>query len=399
MLQYNILVVSSRLEHKKKRKNKMTQYAVIHVEKGKGSGGALGNHIDRTEGKEYSFQNADPSFKHLNQNFEMNQYSSMPLSTAISERIKNGYTSSRKINDNAVTHLKIVLTGSHEKMKEIEKSPEALKSWVLENKKFLEERYGKENIVRFTIHRDEKTPHLHAVVVPLTPDGRLSAFEVMGNKSKLKDLQNTYAEKMKPFGLERGIENTGIKHENATAYYSRIEKSEREANREHLKASKNVLGIYTSESVDKLEKSLKEAKSVIVSKNSIIDSQEKKIGQILSRNESTSKANDILKKNIQMVFGNEKTYKIEQSKVLEKAKNELIKGFEIKMKYDFPKMNSNQDKSEYIFKQLEKISEEKEIVNLIPSVIKDESFREEIEKKFDERALKNEQSNQRGFSR
>lgn len=377
----------------------MTQYAVIHVEKGKGSGGALGNHIDRTEGKEYSFQNADPKFKHFNQNFELNKYSSMPLSTAISRRIREGYTSSRKINDNAVTHLKVILTGSHEKMKEIEKSPEALKSWVLENKKFLEDRYGKENIVRFTIHRDEKTPHLHAVIVPLTPDGRLSAFEVMGNKSKLKELQNTYAEKMKPFGLERGIENTGVKHENATAYYSRIEKSEKEANKPHLKASKNVLGVYKSESVEELEKSLKDSKSVIVSKNSIIESQEKRINQILSRNELTSKANDIMQKNIQKLFGNEIIYKVERSKVLEKAKNEILKSLEMKMKYSFPKTNSNQEKQEYISSQLHKISKEKEIELLLPSVMKDQSFRNEIDKKIEERELKNEQNRGRGFSR
>ena len=377
----------------------MTQYAVIHVEKGKGSGGALGNHIDRTEGKEYSFQNADPKFKHLNQNFELNKYSSMPLSTAISRRIREGYTSSRKINDNAVTHLKVILTGSHEKMKEIEKSPEALKSWVLENKKFLEDRYGKENIVRFTIHRDEKTPHLHAVIVPLTPDGRLSAFEVMGNKSKLKDLQNTYAEKMKPFGLERGIESTGVKHENATAYYSRIEKSEKEVNKPHLKASKNVLGVYKSESVEELEKSLKNSKSVIVSKNSIIESQEKRINQILSRNELTSKANDIMRKNIQILFGNERIYKAEQSKVLEKAKNEILKSLEMKMKYSFPKTNSNQEKQEYISSQLHKISKEKDCELLLPSVMKDQSFRNEIDKKIEERELKNEQNRGRGFGR
>jgi len=377
----------------------MTQYAVIHVEKGKGSGGALGNHIDRTEGKEYSFQNADPKFKHLNQNFELNKYSSMPLSTAISRRIREGYTSSRKINDNAVTHLKVILTGSHEKMKEIEKSPEALKSWVLENKKFLEDRYGKENIVRFTIHRDEKTPHLHAVIVPLTPDGRLSAFEVMGNKSKLKELQNTYAEKMKPFGLERGIESTGVKHENATAYYSRIEKSEKEVNKPHLKASKNVLGVYKSESVEELEKSLKNSKSVIVSKNSIIESQEKRINQILSRNELTSKANDIMRKNIQILFGNERIYKAEQSKVLEKAKNEILKSLEMKMKYSFPKTNSNQEKQEYISSQLHKISKEKDCELLLPSVMKDQSFRNEIDKKIEERELKNEQNRGRGFGR
>ena len=34
-------------------------FAVYHTSKGKGSGGGLGNHIDRIKGKEYTYKNAD----------------------------------------------------------------------------------------------------------------------------------------------------------------------------------------------------------------------------------------------------------------------------------------------------------------------------------------------------
>ncbi|MDM1527676.1 hypothetical protein HX091_17445, partial [Myroides odoratimimus] len=53
-----------------------TQYAVIHIEKGKGSGGALGHHIDRTQGKEYSYKHSDPELKHLNSHIKLNAYCS-----------------------------------------------------------------------------------------------------------------------------------------------------------------------------------------------------------------------------------------------------------------------------------------------------------------------------------
>ena len=45
----------------------------------------------------------------------------------------------------------------------------------------------------------------------------------------MKNFQSRYAAAMEKFGLERGIENTGITHENAQDYYSRIAEAEKEA--------------------------------------------------------------------------------------------------------------------------------------------------------------------------
>ncbi|UWW97644.1 MAG: plasmid recombination protein (plasmid) [Candidatus Cardinium sp.] len=47
---------------------------------------------------------------------------------------------------------------------------------------------------------------MHCVVVPITPDGRLSAKHYRHGTIKLQGYQNRYAEAMSPFGLERGIE-------------------------------------------------------------------------------------------------------------------------------------------------------------------------------------------------
>ncbi len=40
---------------------------------------------------------------------------------------------------------------------------------------FLEKIFGRENILRVDLHLDERVPHVHAIVVPITPEGRLSA--------------------------------------------------------------------------------------------------------------------------------------------------------------------------------------------------------------------------------
>ncbi len=83
---------------------------------------------------------------------------------------------------------------------------------------------------------DEKTPHLHATVVPIvtgerkrksregekkyrTHTGpRLSADDVMG-RAWLSIYQNTYAEAMREFGLQRGVVGSTAKHQSNSEYY------------------------------------------------------------------------------------------------------------------------------------------------------------------------------------
>jgi chromosome segregation ATPase len=69
---------------------------------------------------------------------------------------------------------------------------------------------------------DESTPHLHAVVVPLTADGRLCAKQVIGDKIKMKQMQTEYAKIMEHFGLNRGKEGSRAIHEDVKEYYKRI---------------------------------------------------------------------------------------------------------------------------------------------------------------------------------
>ena len=63
-------------------------YAVYHMEKGNSSSGGIGNHIDRTEGKEHSYLQADPDRKNLNIHFDVHEKrNKIPLHEAIDKRI------------------------------------------------------------------------------------------------------------------------------------------------------------------------------------------------------------------------------------------------------------------------------------------------------------------------
>jgi|TARA_R110000744_G_C19367766_1_gene562092 hypothetical protein len=235
-------------------------FAIYHGSKGKGSGGGVGAHIDRKKGMEHTYKHADPGKLLLNKNLiPKNEFSGMKLSDAINEKIKDGYKGKRAPRRDAVKYISHVLTGSHEDMKRIFKNQEEKKAWLQKNYNFIRDEFGAENIVRFTLHLDEKTPHVHAITVPLTEDGRLSAKEIYGNKEALTARQDRYAEQMKEFGLERGLKRTGIKHENAKDYYTRIKQAQNNVDMDVREPSKNMLGVYKEDSVQEMQNALKSA--------------------------------------------------------------------------------------------------------------------------------------------
>jgi 5S rRNA maturation endonuclease (ribonuclease M5) len=169
--------------------------------------GNLGNHIDRIPGKEYSYRHADLSLTKNNKALraDYNKYVSKPYNEAIKARVEDGYKSKKALRKDAIYSVNTMLTGSHEELTEIAQDPKKLNAWIKANLEWCETTFGRDNIVRFNVHLDEKTPHIHCVWCPITEDGRLSAQEWIGNSKKLEALQSSYAEKMKTFGLERGI--------------------------------------------------------------------------------------------------------------------------------------------------------------------------------------------------
>lgn len=253
------------------------QYATYHAEKGAVSSGGIGKHIDREPGAEHTYKHSDPERRHLNENILVNDHCKKPLHVGISDRIAEGYSAKNKagelkaIRKDAVKYTTHILTGSHEQMKKIENDPQARKAWINANLDFIKREYGEKNIVRFSVHRDEKTMHIHAVTVPLTSDGRLSAKEVLGGRKEMSERQDRYAKQMKSFGLERGEKATGIKHENAREYYARMEKANNSVKENDFKAQKNAFGVYKSESVEELQNILKSQKTALKSKDSEID--------------------------------------------------------------------------------------------------------------------------------
>ena len=90
---------------------------------------------------------------------------------------------------------------------------------LLQQRPQAEQQEGKQHPDTFlsaVIHMDEKTPHLHLCFVPLTPDGRLSAKEIIGNRKNLVKWQDDFWQHMvsRYPELERGesASHTGREH-------------------------------------------------------------------------------------------------------------------------------------------------------------------------------------------
>ena len=202
-------------------------FAVFHASKGKSSGASLGAHIDRDQAQKQSFRNADPDRLALNVNFQV-AGTGKKLNEAIRARITEGYKGNKEIRKDAVTHLNLIFTGTHEDMEAIEQDKEKMQKWINRNFTFVIKEFGQANIMRFTLHRDERTPHIHAVVVPLTEDGKLTAREVLGGRMAMSARQTRYGQYMAEFGLERGVIGSKAVH-NSEGWYLGQQKKEQEA--------------------------------------------------------------------------------------------------------------------------------------------------------------------------
>ena len=209
-------------------------FVVLHMEKAHGSDSGTTAHIERF----IIPKNADPTRTHLNRRLIEYPDGVKDRSAAIQQRLEEaGLT--RKIGNNQVRAIRVLLTGTHEDMERITREGR-LDEWCEDNLKYLADTFGRENIVSAVLHMDEQTPHIHVTLVPIvreerkrkkkeqqvkkryrkkpTDTARLCADDIM-TRAKLKSYQDTYAQAMSRYGLQRGIDGSEAKHISTRQYY------------------------------------------------------------------------------------------------------------------------------------------------------------------------------------
>ena len=156
--------------------------------------------------------NADENKLHLNKHiFETYNQCFGALKNAIPEKRRS----------NAVLCIEHLITASPDWNGWGTKKEEEFFKKSLE---FLNNKYGKENVIACSIHRDETTPHLIVYVVPIDEKGGLNAKKWLGGRAKLSQTQTDFANEVKNLGLERGLENSKARHKTIKQFYAEIEK-------------------------------------------------------------------------------------------------------------------------------------------------------------------------------
>ena len=207
----------------------MSHYAVIRFEKHKTTGSI--NTVGRHNTRDYTTHAPE------NVNRDMSRYNETlvachgpSLAESVNAEIQARVTG--LVRPDSVRMLEFIMTSDQEFF--LPASDDVLRdasgrfdadkldAWKNSSLEYIQRLYGAENVVSAVLHVDERTPHIHACVVPITSDGRLCAREWTGGKQKLRQIQSGYAEAMAHLGLVRGREYSTQKHRTMKEYYAAL---------------------------------------------------------------------------------------------------------------------------------------------------------------------------------
>lgn len=188
------------------------QYAILRVQKCKGAEiGAMQYHNDREPG-EHLNPDIDPERTHLNYELHDAEGCYLPRKYAaeVDAKIAANRASGRKVRKDAVKLVEGIITASPEFFEG--KSEEECRRFFEDAYEFVCAEMGAENVIHFTVHMDETTPHAHWGAVPIK-DGRLSWKAFFDGRGGLSAFQDRCFEKVgKPWGLDRGEKHSGRRY-------------------------------------------------------------------------------------------------------------------------------------------------------------------------------------------
>ena len=214
-------------------------YFSLDIKKAKGTSDTTqSDHIER----KIIPKNADPTRTHLNRVLVEYPDGVHGRDEAIAHRL-NTADIRRKITHDQVRVVRVVLSGTHEDMMNIQEKGE-LDEWCNDSIQWLQATFGKDNVVAAHLHMDEKTPHIHAAVVPIvTGERRKAKKEQADGKRKYRKKTNSvrlcaddlfnrqtlvayhdnYARVMAKYGLQRGVRGSEARH-TTMQYYRDLKK-------------------------------------------------------------------------------------------------------------------------------------------------------------------------------
>ena len=120
-----------------------------------------------------------------------------------------------KIRKNAVHGLEYFVGGSPEKMQVMSRDDQD--QYFRDALTWIEKRHGAENVLSAVIHRDETTPHMTVMTIPLDAKGKLNARSFVGSRATLSALQTEFAEEV---GRNMGWNGVKYAHRRPTSGFN-----------------------------------------------------------------------------------------------------------------------------------------------------------------------------------
>lgn len=146
-----------------------------------------------------------------------------------------------RLRKNGVIAYEAILSASAEFFDQgsPEERSKRLAAWTAAQVEWATERYKVFRVASMVLHVDEKTPHIHLVVLPLEvkADGRCTDKKAMrwglvgrtiSGPGMFDEVQDAYGAAMAGFGLVRGIRGSGRKHEPVPVFLARMKAKEQE---------------------------------------------------------------------------------------------------------------------------------------------------------------------------
>lgn len=183
------------------------QYAILRVQKCKGAAiGAMQYHNDREPGK-----HTNPDIDQTRTRLNREMRSHVDYEREVQARIDDGYSGERKVRKDAVKLVEGIVTASPEFFELAD--DDKVREFFDDAYRFCCDEFGESNMVHFTVHMDETTPHAHWGAVPIK-DGRLSWKAFFDGRGGLSAFQDRCFEKVgKPWGLDRGEKHSGRQYQ------------------------------------------------------------------------------------------------------------------------------------------------------------------------------------------
>lgn len=174
------------------------QYAILRVQKCKGAAiGAMQYHNDREPGK-----HTNPDIDQTRTRLNREMRSHVDYEREVQARIDDGYSGERKVRKDAVKLVEGIVTASPEFFELAD--DDKVREFFDDAYRFCCDEFGESNMVHFTVHMDEETPHAHFGFVPLR-DGKLSWKGFFPNKMALGKMQDRFYGRVGAlYGLSRG---------------------------------------------------------------------------------------------------------------------------------------------------------------------------------------------------